>query len=333
MLETNEGVFKILKNIKNVFVHIRGSLKVILMVIISAILIISIISIFYKPTYEVTINGEFIGYTSDKNGLQKKINEYMQGKAIENIAFVDVQTLPEYSLCFVKREEAENDEAILEKLKTMGTTYYECYAVVLDNEEKYYVPTKEIAEAIIDKLKEKNSSNIDKLGYTQVYSVEEKEYTEQEEVVTALYKKKVVRSSVGSYPITTAKLDLGITFTKPVVSGYTITSRFGARASGTHSGLDIAAPTGTPIYAAAAGTVTNVVYMTTSYGIHAKIQHANGVETLYAHCSELYVTEGQYVAQGELIGAVGSTGRSTGPHLHLEIRANGQTLNPQHYLY
>ena len=73
--------------------------------------------------------------------------------------------------------------------------------------------------------------------------------------------------------------------------------------------------------------------MTTSYGIHAKIQHANGVETLYAHCSELYITEGQYVAQGELIGAVGSTGRSTGPHLHLEIRANGQTLNPQHYLY
>lgn len=326
-------MFKILKNIKNVFVHIRGSLKVILMIIISAILIISIISIFYKPTYEVTLNGEFIGYTRDKNGLQKAINEYMQGQSTENIAFIDVQTLPEYSLCLVKREEAENDEEILQKVKALGTTYYECYAIVLKEEEKYYVPTKELAEAIIDKLKEKNSSNIDDIGYTQVYSIEEKEYSEQEDVVTALYKKKIVQSSVASYPITTAKLDLGISLTKPVVSGYTITSRFGSRWGSTHTGLDIAAPTGTPIYAAASGTVTNVVYMTTSYGIHTKIQHENGIETLYAHCSELYVQVGQYVEQGQLIGAVGSTGNSTGSHLHFEIRANGQSLNPEYYLY
>ena len=143
-------MFKILKSIKNVFAHIRSSLKLIIMIIIFAILIIGIISIFYKPTYSVTLNGEFIGYTNDKNGLQKKINEYMKGIETQNIAFVDIQTLPEYSLCFVKRDSVDNSEEILEKVKSLGTTYYEYYAILLEDEEKYYVPTKEEAEAIID---------------------------------------------------------------------------------------------------------------------------------------------------------------------------------------
>ena len=68
-------MLKILKGIKNIFVHIRSSLKLIIMIIISAIIIVGIIFTFYRPTYSVTLNGEFVGYTNDKNGLQKKINE------------------------------------------------------------------------------------------------------------------------------------------------------------------------------------------------------------------------------------------------------------------
>ena len=68
-------------------------------------------------------------------------------------------------------------------------------------------------------------------------------------------------------------------------------------------------------------------------GNFVKISHGNGVETVYGHCSKLYVTTGQTVAQGEAIAAVGSTGNSTGPHLHLEIRVNGVRQNPQIYLY
>ena len=165
-------MFKILKSIKNVFAHIRSSLKLIIMIVIFAILIIGIISVFYKPTYSVTLNGEFIGYTNDKNGLQKKINEYMKGIETQNIAFVDIQTLPEYSLCFVKRDSVDNSEEILEKVKSLGTTYYEYYAILLEDEEKYYVPTKEEAEAIIDELKEEDSNNIKDISYTQVYSTE-----------------------------------------------------------------------------------------------------------------------------------------------------------------
>ena len=64
-----------------------------------------------------------------------------------------------------------------------------------------------------------------------------------------------------------------------------------------------------------------------------KINHGNGLETWYAHTSKMYVSEGDYVEAGEVIAAVGSTGNSTGPHLHLEIRINGEHVNPQNYLY
>lgn len=94
-----------------------------------------------------------------------------------------------------------------------------------------------------------------------------------------------------------------------------------------HNGLDFAAPTGTPIRAAAAGTVVQAVYMR-GYGNTVVIDHGGGVATLYAHCSRLYVRTGQRVRQGQTIAAVGSTGLSTGPHLHFEIRINGRPVNP-----
>ena len=125
--------------------------------------------------------------------------------------------------------------------------------------------------------------------------------------------------------------DIGINLIRPV--GGRITSRFGTRSSGMHRGLDIAAPTGTPIYAAAAGTVVSSGWSDNGFGYCILISHGNGVQTLYAHCSDLYVSAGEYVSQGEHIAAVGSTGWSTGPHLHLEIRVNGSVVNPQYYLY
>ena len=121
--------------------------------------------------------------------------------------------------------------------------------------------------------------------------------------------------------------------TKPI-SG-TITSRYGVSSSirkSTHTGLDISATTGTPIKAVAGGTVTCASY-TGSYGNLVKIDHGNGVETWYGHTSKMYVKVGQKISSGDVIAAVGSTGNSTGPHLHFEIRVNGVAYNPQNYLY
>ena len=115
----------------------------------------------------------------------------------------------------------------------------------------------------------------------------------------------------------------------------TVTSRYGAReetevVSANHQGIDIGANEGTPIYAAMEGTVT-VSSEEGEYGKHIDITNGD-VLTRYAHCSKLLVQEGQYVKQGDKIAEVGSTGNSTGPHLHFEIRRDNRTVNPDKIL-
>ena len=100
----------------------------------------------------------------------------------------------------------------------------------------------------------------------------------------------------------------------------------------THTGLDIAATKGTPIYVVADGTVISAGW-SGSYGYLVKVDHGNNVETWYAHTSKMYVKAGDVVSAGDMIAAVGSSGNSTGPHLHFEIRINGEHVNPQNYIY
>ncbi|NLJ34179.1 MAG: M23 family metallopeptidase [Firmicutes bacterium] len=109
-----------------------------------------------------------------------------------------------------------------------------------------------------------------------------------------------------------------------------ISSRYGMRRGRMHSGVDIAAPTGSPITAADSGVVTLAQWYG-SYGRTVIIDHGNGVSTLYGHCSEILVRVGNKVSKGQLIARVGSTGRSTGPHLHFEVRENGRTRDPMGY--
>ena len=111
-----------------------------------------------------------------------------------------------------------------------------------------------------------------------------------------------------------------------------ISSAYGYRSSGWHNGVDFAAPRGTPIYATRSGTVTKAVSLTYSYGNHVVINHGDGFSSLYAHMDYYVVSAGQYVSQGQLIGYVGSTGNSTGNHLHFTIFYNGSDVNPMNYL-
>ena len=98
-----------------------------------------------------------------------------------------------------------------------------------------------------------------------------------------------------------------------------------------HSGIDLAAPTGTPIYASASGIVGRADWFS-SYGLFISINHGAELQTRYAHLSRLAVAAGDLVEKGELIGYVGSTGRSTGPHLHYEVRVDGVAVNPIPYM-
>ena len=128
-------------------------------------------------------------------------------------------------------------------------------------------------------------------------------------------------------------------FCSPIGAGWesVVTSEFGYRSdpftgeTRGHTGMDLAVPTGTPIRAALPGTVTLSQY-SSSYGYYVMIDHGDGLSTLYGHNSQLLAQVGQTVEAGDIISLSGSTGRSTGPHLHFEVRVNGERTNPRYYL-
>lgn len=120
-------------------------------------------------------------------------------------------------------------------------------------------------------------------------------------------------------------------FGMPIKAGYRFTSGFGSRWGRMHEGTDFAAAHGTPIYATADGVVIHASTMS-GYGRLVKIQHEFGLETRYAHLSQIHVKVGQRVSRGERIGDMGNTGRSTGTHLHYEVRVGGKAVNPMTYI-
>lgn len=338
---------------KKVLIHTRRSMKLIILISIAVLVVLSVVASFYKISYSVSLNGQMLGYTDNKSKLQTQINEYIENGESQNTAFVQIDSLPQYKICLLKRNVNSDDEKIFETIKSGGTTYYRYYAILENQEEKVYVPDFTEAEEIVNQLKEKNSSNIDNITISEKYDTELKVmdniddafaslYVEPKNVVVASNKKSTSTKSTAvkatgtvntAMTISGTKVALGITLTKPV-SGI-ISSRFGVRSSirsSAHTGLDIATSTGTPVGAAASGTVTFAGWKG-SYGNLMVITHSNGVQTYYGHCSKLYCSAGDTVSQGQTIAAVGSTGNSTGPHLHFEIRVNGVAYNPQNYLY
>ena len=119
-------------------------------------------------------------------------------------------------------------------------------------------------------------------------------------------------------------------FIWPTIGGYVSCKIWGYKG---HTGVDIAGcGHGSNIYASAAGQVVKVKRGNTGYGYHIIINHGDGIQTLYAHMSNIYVKQGQYVNQGDIVGAMGSTGNSTGTHLHFEIRINGLYVDPLKYV-
>lgn len=125
--------------------------------------------------------------------------------------------------------------------------------------------------------------------------------------------------------------------TASVASAQSMTSGFGTRTdpftgkAARHSGVDIAAAQGTPVYATGDGYIGRSDFVG-GYGNLVEINHGNGYQTRFGHLSQRYVRSGQYVRRGMIVGLIGSTGRSTGPHLHYEVRYNGVAQDPRPYI-
>jgi len=315
---------------KRLLYHTKKSVKCVSIFFILIVIIIGIILFKYKPAYEVTINGEVVGYVEDKVSLESRINEEVLAHT-GNVAFVTMNQFPEYKLQLVSRTVKTNENEIIENIKNSSEITYKYYAVTFNDNVEGYLNTLEEAEQLVSEIKAENKGNLDlNIGIREYYTVNVDDAKKIEENTSVVVAKEQIEQSIDKDSKTVNGVYLG---TVPVQG--VITSRFAAIEnvrSGAHTGLDIGAASGTPILAVADGVVTHASPMG-SYGNLVTISHGNGIETYYAHCSRILVSVGQQVSSGDKIALVGSTGNSTGPHLHLEVRINGSPVNPQRYLY
>ena len=200
---------------------------------------------------------------------------------------------------------------LVQKEETKKESYHE-KTVYIDDDSMYEGKTKVIQKG--------------KAGTKEVVSLVT--YKNGQPYTSEVLKTTVVKKAVER--IVARGTKVRPTFIKPI-SGGTLTSNFGQRWGRSHEGVDWACSVGTTIGASSAGTVTQAGWMN-GYGYCVTISHANGMSTRYGHMSKISVSVGQSVSQGETIGYSGNTGRSTGPHLHFEIRVNGTAVNPLNYL-
>ena len=320
--------------------YTKEILKYFKIILISFGFIVAIILIKYKPIYQVSISGIELGYINKKGVLEENIKNKMIEEKEKNIDSVEINGQPEYKLKLINRMYNTNPEELIANMKDKINVTYKYYEVALNNDILEKVNTLEEAEELINKLITENQ-NLD-LNITERYT-----QNEQEVVTTNI---ELAKQTISEKAIKTAEAQKqkkeqeeklksmpsvnGIKLATKPVSG-TITSRYGASSrirKSDHTGLDIATSSGTPIQVVADGTVTNASYKG-SYGNIVKVDHGNNVETWYAHTKKMNVIVGQKVKAGDTIATVGSTGNSTGPHLHFEIRINGKHINPQEYLY
>ena len=321
-------------------------LKITKTIAVALILIVGIILIKYKPLYKVEISGIQIGYVKNKNEFNSKVTEYVNTKENEQVAFITLDSQPDYELELVDNSTKTNEKEALETIKENSVTTYTAYGITIDNDIKTYVKTENEAESTVKAINEQYNNENKKVDVNvkQIYAQEAMETVETDDAVKAVSeiatiqiqkqeqeeKEKIEEEEKKN---ALAIVNDVIIAEKPVTGS--ITSRYAEVSrirSGAHTGLDIATAKGTDIKVCSDG---KVVFASNkgSYGNLVKVEHKNGVETWYADCSKIYAKAGQEVKAGDIIAAVGSTGNSTGPHLHFEIRINGNPVNPQKYIY
>lgn len=316
-------------SIKKFKFYTKETTKYLNIVLIAIGFIISIILIKYKPMYEVKISGESIGYIENKQAINETIKNNIEDLNQANIENIELTKKPEYEFKLVEKSKEENDDEIIVALQKELEITYKYYEIASKDEVIENVEDKETAEKLVNEIKELSNSEINlTINEKTTNALEEVQIDELEVAKANTIEKLNIDTTEEISNINGIKIA-----TLPVTG--TISSRYGVSSKirvSTHTGLDIATATGTPIKVIADGTVTFAAY-SGSYGYLVKVDHGNGVETWYGHTSKMLVKAGQEVKSGDTIALVGSTGNSTGPHLHFEVRINGEHVNPQKYLY
>ena len=292
--------------------------------------------------YKVSISGEELGYVEDKQALEETLKEEITESSDKKIEDISLNEQPEYELKLVSRTENTEEKEVVQELKEEVTVTYKYYEIAVQETVVDKVNTSEEAEELVNEIKEENNSEEINLSIVEKYTQNEEEANTSDLEVAKANVQETVQTAIEEIEQQKEEEERwnalpsinGIKLAVTPIEG-TITSRYGVSSNirkSTHTGLDISAVTGTDIKVVADGTVISAGY-SGSYGYLVKVDHGNGVETWYAHTSKMYVKKGDTVKAGDVIAAVGSTGNSTGPHLHLEIRVNGEHVDPQDYLY
>ena len=295
-----------------------------------------------------------MGLVSDKDKFEKDIKDTLED-VHEPVVSATLAEKPRYSLRLVDKEDIDvDDNYVFAKVEEKIEKKYRYYNLKEDDKLLAKVSTKEEKDKLIEELKkDKNVKDIKveeeetkenyiisyeeakQLAFSTAENIEndkkEKDAkTKIEKRNTNIIKNIRKGGTVSTSSSSNASAMLGsLSFRRPLNS-----SRISAGYLGYpgHRGIDFPSPQGTPVMAAEAGTVTTVLYSNKSYGNRVIIDHGNGISTLYGHNSTISVSLGQRVSKGQTIAGVGSTGRSTGNHVHFEIRINGKPINPTSYV-
>lgn len=233
---------------------------------------------------------------------------------------------------------AQYDKAVMEDIARQKQELADIEAQIEKNKEDIENDKNEMdaQKQSLDQQLNETQSQIQDIAAMEQKFVQNKEALQKEmkqvqAEIDAIYAELTKRQSKAPY--------VGGVMSWPAQSAFQVTSLYGSRFGGAdfHTGVDISGSgvLGTPVLAANSGTVALVQTSFTpnrGYGMYLIIDHGGGISTLYAHCSAIYVSEGQTVSRGDKIAAIGSTGNSTGPHVHFEVRVNGKHTNPVSYL-
>ena len=317
-------------------------------------LVVTIVCIKYKPAYKVTLAGEYLGVVESKEIVDNRIDKFLNDNS-GNVAYREITAMPEYEYKLMSRNVKTEEAKVVAAVQGKVNTTYRYYAVTVDGETKGILNSEQEANEVINKIKadlmegvnfnigmaevftnEKNTSTSVEVTNTlnSIKLAKEDAYKKEQEQAKIAARKRMLAQARTTVPTSGVSGSLqGMNLVIPVNG--TVTSRFGTVSSirsSSHTGLDISTSRGTGIRPIANGTVVFASYKG-SYGNLVIIDHGNGVQSYYAHCNAIYVSNGQAVDTNSVIAAVGSTGNSTGPHLHLEIRINGVPVNPQSYIY
>lgn len=305
------------------------------------------------PPCYITVDGEKVALVKSEETAEKALQEAIDAYSGEGKDFLDVEIVEETGIEQMDIKHGDDPPEVLtveeasemltagddgESYITVVTTEEQTKKETIDFDEKYkpesdmYVGESRIetegregTKAVTRKITSENGEPVD----AEIVEEMILEEPVQQIVLTGTRAYDGYGGGDGSYGDENVSRNENGTYDLLMlpVHDFCVTSPFGPRWGSLHTGIDLALAQGKPIYAADSGTVYFSGYGG-GYGNLVKIDHGNGMQTYYAHCSRLLVSQGQQVEQGEQIALVGSTGNSTGPHLHFEVIINGNCVDP-----